>query len=117
MTASPVEAPAGAFGLLSAEEAKEALRAALGESVADQQLDAAIAALHAAEAARWEVLPPDINPDMGYNFQFLSCSETCWLGRPVLIDGATFRVYRLREEPADETAEPAEAAEAVEEAG
>ncbi len=96
-TAAPAVAGAE-VGLLSAEEMKEVLRAALSGAVSDEQLEAAVAALRAAEAARWEQLPPEIHPDMGYHYQFLSCTETCWLGRQILIEGATFRIFRRREE-------------------
>ena len=105
MSASPVaiDGPVGAVtaapaerGLLSDQEVTDALRAALGTTVGDAQLAAAVAALRAAEAATWEQLPPEINPDMGYNYRFLSCTETCWLGRQVLIEGATFRIFKQR---------------------
>ncbi len=76
------------------------LRAALGSVAGDEQLEAAVAALRAAEAARWEQLPPEIHPDMGYHYRFLSCTETCWLGRQILVEGATFRIFRQREESA-----------------
>ena len=36
--------------------------------------------------------------EMGYHYRFLSCSETCWLGRKVLVEGETFRVFRQREQ-------------------
>ena len=109
MSASPVATggPVGAAtavpaerGLLSDEEVKEVLRAALGAAAGDAQLEAAVAALRAAEAAKWEQLPPEIDPDMGYHYRFLSCSETCWLGRQILIEGATFRVFKQREQAA-----------------
>ncbi|HEU5318328.1 MAG TPA: hypothetical protein VFX49_19610 [Chloroflexota bacterium] len=85
-------------GLLSADETKAVLRGALGTAVGEAALDQAVAALEAAQARRWEALPPEIDPDMGYNFEFLSCSETCFLGRQVLLEGRTFRVFRLRED-------------------
>ena len=88
------------MGLLSAEETKSVLRTAFGAAIQEESLDAAIAALQAAQAEKWEQLPPGIDPDMGYNYHFLSCSETCWLGRQILLEGATFRVFRLREEAA-----------------
>ncbi|HET7767986.1 MAG TPA: hypothetical protein VFN74_04365 [Chloroflexota bacterium] len=87
-------------GLLAADEVKSVLRDALGGAATEAQLDDAVARLQAAEVAKWEQLPPEIDPDMGYNFRFLSCSETCWLGRQVLLEGATFRVFKLREQPA-----------------
>jgi hypothetical protein len=93
-------AVANEVGLLSAEEMKEVLRAALGGMADDERLEAAVAGLRAAEAARWEQLPPEIHPDMGYHYRFLSCIETCWLGRQILIEGATFRIFRRREESA-----------------
>jgi hypothetical protein len=102
--ATGVDAPAapvpggGERGLLSDEEITGVLRGALRDYlVSDALLAEAVAALRAAEAARWEQLPPEIDPDMGYHYRFLSCSETCWLGRKVLIDGETFRVFRQRE--------------------
>ena len=96
---TPVHAPAveGA-GLLDEAETAEALRSALGGQISEAQLQAAVAALKAAEVAKWEQLPPEINADMGYHFRFLSCTETCWLGRQVLVEGATFRIFRMREQ-------------------
>lgn len=105
MSTSVVEivatAPPGAveddLGLLSDQEVKDALRLALGDAVGDDRLDAAVAAIRAAEAAKWEQLPPEINEDLGLNFPFAVCTETCWLGRQILIEGALFRMFRLRE--------------------
>ena len=94
---APAPAP-GDGGLLSDEEIAGALRGALrGAAVSDAQLAAAVAAIRAAEAAKWQQLPPEIDADMGYHYGFLSCAETCWLGRKVLLEGATFRVFRQRE--------------------
>ena len=84
-------------GLLDLEETAAVLRRALGSAVGEDQVQAAAAAIKVAEGARWEALPPGIHPDMGFNYSFLSCTETCWLGRQVLIEGATFRLFRLRE--------------------
>ena len=89
-------APASEVGLLATAEIKSELREALGARVTEAQLDAAVARLQAAELQKWEQLPPGIDPDMGYNFRFLSCSETCWLGREVLLEGSTFRVFKLK---------------------
>lgn len=83
-------------GLLSDEEVKAALRSALGSAAGDDELTAALAAIRAAEAAKWEQLPPEINAEVGLNFPFAVCTETCWLGRQILIEGATFRMFRLR---------------------
>jgi hypothetical protein len=95
--AAPAPAP-GDSGLLSDEEIVGALRAALrGDVVSDAHLAEAVAAIRAAEAAKWQQLPSEIDPDMGYHYRFLSCSETCWLGRKVLLEGETFRVFRQRE--------------------
>jgi hypothetical protein len=96
-TAPRAGSGADGAGLLDLEETTAVLRRALGDGVREDQIRAAAAAIKVAEEARWEALPPGINPDMGYNFDFLSCTETCWLGRQVLIEGATFRVFRLRE--------------------
>jgi hypothetical protein len=96
-SAAPVLASAET-GLLSDAEMVGILRGALrGYVVSDAQLQVAFAAIRAAEAAKWEQLPPEIDPDMGYHYRFLSCSETCWLGRKVLLEGDTFRVFRQRE--------------------
>jgi len=81
---------------LSDEEVIDILRGALGTVVGSRQLAAAVAALRAAEAAKWEQLPPEINPDMGFNYGFLPCTEICWLGRKVLIEGVSFRIFRQR---------------------
>lgn len=84
-------------GLLTDEEAIAILRRALGDAVSGAQLSAAVASIHEAVAAKWEQLPPEIHADMGFNYQFLACTETCWLGRQILIEGATFRVFRRRD--------------------
>ena len=89
-------APAPEVGLLATAEIKSVLREALGGTLTEAQLDAAVARLRAAELEKWEQLPPGIDPDMGYNYRFLSCSETCWLGREVLLEGSTFRVFKLK---------------------
>lgn len=85
-------------GLLSDAELIATLRAALGPAVGDAELGRAVASIRDSEAAKWEQLPPEIDPDMGYNYEFLSCSETCWLGRKVLLEGATFRVFRQKDQ-------------------
>jgi hypothetical protein len=95
VTTTPAEPIAGT-GLLSDEQTAAVLRGALGGAVTEAQVQAAVAALREAAQRGWDQLPPEISPDMGYNFQFLSCTETCWLGRQVLIEGATFRVFRQR---------------------
>ena len=82
--------------LLTPQEVAETLRSALGPDVSEDQIARAASALQMAQAERWEQLPKDINPDMGFNLGFLPCSETCWMGRQVLIEGATFRVFRQR---------------------
>lgn len=87
-------------GLLTDAEIAEALRAALGEGVAGAQLAAASAALRAAEAAKWEQLPPEIHPDVGFHYGFVRCTTSCWLGYQVLVEGATFRVFRQRAQSA-----------------
>jgi hypothetical protein len=88
----------GGGGLLSDEELTGVLRDALRDyPVSDALLAEIVAGIRAAEAAKWEPLPPEIHPDMGYHYRFLSCSETCWLGRKVLLEGETFRVFRQRE--------------------
>jgi len=84
-------------GLLRPDETAAILHQTLGNLVPEARLTAAASALRVAVDARWEQLPPEINPDMGFNFPFLACTETCWLGRQVLIERATFRVFRLRE--------------------
>jgi hypothetical protein len=89
-------APASEVGLLATAQMKSELREALGGAVSEAQLDAAVARLQAAELRKWDQLPPGIDPDMGYKFRFLSCSETCWLGREVLLEGSTFRVFKLK---------------------
>jgi len=73
------------------------LRQSLGNFVPEERLTAAALALQGAIDARWEQLPPEINPELGFHFPFLVCTETCWLGRQILVEGATFRVFRLRE--------------------
>jgi hypothetical protein len=94
---SPPGTASAAAGLLSDEELIGAMRAALpGYVISDAQLQDAVNAIRAAEAVKWEQLPPEIDQDMGYHYRFLSCSETCWLGRKVLIEGETFRVFRQR---------------------
>ncbi len=84
------------LGLLTDEEVMGALRSALGDVMGDEQLGAAVTAIRSAEAAKWEQLPPEINAEVGLNFPFAVCTETCWLGRQILIEGATFRMFRLR---------------------
>jgi hypothetical protein len=103
-TAAGVDGPAAptqaaqSGGLLSDEELTGVLRGALWDYlVSDALLAEIVAGIRAAEAAKWEPLPPEIHPDMGYHYRFLSCSETCWLGRKVLLEGETFRVFRQRE--------------------
>jgi hypothetical protein len=88
--------PATEVGLLSVEETVSTLQQVLGDIVPEDRLREAAFVLKQAEAARWEALPPDINPDMGFNF-FVVCRETCWLARQILIEGATFRIFRLRD--------------------
>jgi len=85
------------FGLLSSEEMVAILRETLGAEVPEERLRAAVAALKAAAGQRWEMLPTDISPDMGYNF-FVSCSETCYLARAIL-DGEVFRIFHLLRTP------------------
>jgi hypothetical protein len=86
-------------GLLTDAEIAAALRAALGEGVTDAQVAAAGATLRAAEAARWEPLPPEIHPDVGFHYGFVRCTTSCWLGHQILVEGATFRVFRQRDQP------------------
>jgi hypothetical protein len=84
-------------GLLPPAEEVAILRGALGDAIPEQRPAAAAAALDRAEAARWETLPPTVNPDVGFNCGFLVCAETCWLGRQILIEGPHFRIFRQRD--------------------
>ncbi len=88
--------PAG-VGLLRPDETVALLRQTLGDLVPEERLKAAASTLQGAVDARWEQLPPEINPEVGFHFPFLVCTETCWLGRQIIMEGATFRVFRLRE--------------------
>ncbi|HET7771288.1 MAG TPA: hypothetical protein VFN74_21135 [Chloroflexota bacterium] len=88
--------PATGVGLLTPQEVADTLRSILGPDVPETQIARATAALEAAQDARWERLPKEIHEDMGFNLGFLPCSETCWMGRQVLTEGATFQVFRLR---------------------
>ena len=96
ITAIPDAQTVSEEGLLTDEEVAGVLRGVLGPAVPEAELLAAAAALRAAAAAKWELLPPGIHPDMGFNYDFLSCTETCWLGRQILVEGATFRIFKQR---------------------
>ena len=73
MESETATAPAPEVGLLATAEIKSVLRQALGGAATEAQLDAAVARLWAAEFQKWEQLPPEVDPEMGYNFRFLSC--------------------------------------------
>ena len=90
-----------ARGLLDAEAVTHVLQVTLGDFVSKERLRAAAEALQAAVDDQWEQLPPSIHPEVGFNFPFLVCINTCWLGRQILVQERTFRIFRLRQHSDD----------------
>ncbi|MAG36290.1 MAG: hypothetical protein CL878_08605 [Dehalococcoidia bacterium] len=105
------------YVLASRETLHELLQTQLGERVSADELTLMVDDIVGAAKLEWEELPEGINPDLGYNFEFLVCRETCWLGR-ALDAGEHFVVFRYRGEAGREpiqvgpqTAEPVAAGE------
>ena len=87
--------------LASRETMHDVIREHLGDRLAEVEQQAIVDDLAQGTALEWQEMPDGIHPDLGFNFDFLVCRDTCWLGR-ALDAGERFVVFRFRGDEAEQ---------------